>query len=307
MRRMKLVKVLVAALLAWLTILFNLGRLHAQAGVAPEWPKWLSIPVEWKAERSESPGLVSLRYRVAGTPDEAARQLSELFAAAKLHYSPQADGIGFSARVAAAECDLLLQFHPSNSGTQVNIHCAAKSAPVNDFYIPPQGRASRSMPPSVANFERDSRRTMPKYDQPQAASSIPFYNDDAPALHWPAWLGRLDGQPLARLERQHKDRKDCLVSRYTTSNTPMSNLVYGYEDLMEANGFRVPTMNLQTGSTWNGKIVQNKSGRVEGSLSADGRVNGPSTKIQASFNRSMLNGPIAVYLEVCVQGSFGRR
>lgn len=219
MRRMKLVKVLVAALLAWLTILLNLGRLHAQGGLAPEWPKWLSIPVEWNAERAEAPGLVSLRYRVAGTPDEAAKQLAEFFAAAKLPYTPQADGIGRSARVAAAECDLLLQFHPSNGGTQVAIHCAAKSAPVQDFYVPPQARASRSVPPNVTDFERNSRRTMAKYDQPQAASSIPFYNDDAPALHWPAWLGRLDGQPLARPERQQKDRKDCLVSRYTTSSS----------------------------------------------------------------------------------------
>ncbi len=307
MRRMKLVKVLVAALFAWLTILFNLGRLHAQGVVAPEWPKWLHIPAEWKAERSVSPGLVSLQYRVAEKADEAAKKLAEFFAAAKLPYAPQADGIGLSARVAAAQCDLLLQFHPANSGTQVKIHCAAKSAPANDFYIPAQGRASRSVPPNVTDFERNSRRTMAKYDQPQAASSIPFYNDDAPALQWPAWLGRLDGQPLARPERQQKDRKDCLVSRYTTSSTPMSNLVYGYEDLLEANGFRVPTMNLQTGSTWNGKIVQNKSGRVEGTLSADGRVNGPSTRVQASFNRSVVNGPIAVYLEVCVQGSFGRR
>jgi hypothetical protein len=299
--------VLVAALLAWLTILFNLSSLHAQGGAAPEWPHWLNIPVEWKAEKSESPGLVSLHYQVKDKADEAAKKLSEFFAAAKLPYAPQADGIGLSAKVAAAECDLLLQFHPTNAGTQVSIHCAAKSAMTNDFYIPPVGRVSRSMPPRVADFERDRRRTMARYDQPQAASSIPFYNDDAPALHWPAWLGRLDGQPLARPERQQKDRKACLVSRYTTSGTPMSDLVYGYEDLLEANGFRVPTMNLQTGSTWNGKIVQNKSGRVEASLSADGSVNGPSTKVQANFNRSVLNGPISVYLEVCVQGSFGRR
>jgi hypothetical protein len=112
---------------------------------------------------------------------------------------------------------------------------------------------------------------------------------------------------LAPPEKQRKDSKDCLVSRYTTSALEMSKLVYGYQDLIEANGFRVPTMNLQTGHTWDGKIMQNKSGRVEGSVSMDGRVNGPSTRVTASFNRSVVNGPISVYLEVCVQGSFGRR
>lgn len=318
LRYLKLVKVLVPALVAWLVILFNLSKLHGQVAVT-NWPQWLSLPEGVQAERTQSPGLISVSYRVQAKPEDSAKQLTAKFEQAKLPYSPQADGIGLTARVAAAECDLLLQFHPSQGGTQVKIHCAAKSAPVDNFYIPTDARSSRRASlesmrarnahpqQQAADFERDSRANMAKYDQARPASSISFYNDDAPPLQWPAWLGRMDGQGGLRPERSQKDGKSCLVGRYTTSTVEMSKLVYGHEDLFRANGFQVPTMNLSTGHTWDGKIVQNKSGRVEGYLTPDGTVSGPSTKLTASFNRSVVNGPISVYLEVCVQGSFGRR
>lgn len=310
MRKMKLIKVLAAALLAWLAILMNLGQLQAQSS-SMAWPQWLQVPEGVKAERQVNPGLITVQYRVNGKPDEAAQQLSAAFAAAKLAYQPQADGIGLSARVAAPECDLLLQFHPSQGGTQVNLHCAAKTQVSNGFYVPPQGyrpSMTRSTPitrQSLENFEREQQARMARYDQPQPVAAISMYANDAPALAWPIWFGRLDGRALAPATRQSDNPYQCLVSKYVDNQTDMSVLVSSYKNMVEGSGFRVARTNLQTGQTWNGKMVQNKSGVVEGVQSSDGRVNGPSTRVMASFNREVLNGPITVTLRVCVKGSFG--
>jgi hypothetical protein len=105
---------------------------------------------------------------------------------------------------------------------------------------------------------------------------------------------------------RQKDGGSCLLARYETAEVPMSQFVAHYENLLKSYGYEVARTNLQTGQSFDGR-VQNRTGRVEGSLSSNGRVGGPRTLITAHFDRSVLNGPIAVRLEVCVKGSFGNR
>jgi hypothetical protein len=276
---------------------------------ALEWPSWLTLPGNVTAQSNTSPGLIEKSYQVAGKPDAAVEHFRGIFTGAKLAFSPTADGIGLAARVAAPECDLLLQFHPSSGSTTVRIHCAARNQATNEFYIPPvsSSRVPRAAVPDASQLSQRSRARMERFDTPQQASSISLYNNDAPPLEWPVWLVRMDSGAAIRPTATRADGKDCLKADYTTAALPMTKLVYGHEDLFEANGFRVPNMKLETGHTLSGKIVQNKSGRVEGTLSQNGRVNGPATKIDASFSRSVVNGPITVYLRVCVQGSYGWR
>jgi hypothetical protein len=278
-------------------------------------PPWLELHPGAEVQSSESPGLLENSYTVARKPAEAAEHFKPVFAKAKLPFSPNADGIGLSARVAAPECDLLLQFHPSSTGTTVRIHCAAKTAPAADFYIPPSGASlpssgrTRSTSASLEDFRQRQRAEMAQYDRPVSAAAMrdSFYNNDAPPLAWPAWLElRGASQPL-RPQNKTIDGAACLESRYVTAALEMTDLVYGYEDLLKANGFKVPRMKLSTGQTWGGGVVQNYSGSIEGYQTVGGKASGPSTRITLNFRRAVLNGPIAVNIHVCVRGSFGRR
>ncbi len=278
-------------------------------------PPWLELHPGAQVQSSQSPGLLESSYTLAMKPTEAAAHFQTVFAKAKLAYSPNADGIGLSARVAAPECDLLLQFHPAPGGTTVRIHCAAKSAPAADFYIPPSnsslpysGRA-RSTAASLEDFRQRQRAEMAQYDAPVGAAAMRdnFYNNDAPPLAWPAWLVLRGHSQPPRPVQKKIDGAACLESRYVTAALTMTDLVYGYEDLLKANGFNVPRMNLSTGQSWDGKVVQNHTGSVEGHQTLGGKVGGPSTKITLHFRRAVVNGPIAVDIRVCVRGSFGRR
>lgn len=304
MRKMKLIKVLAAALLAWLAILMNLGQLQAQSS-SMAWPQWLQAPEGVKIERQVNPGLITVQYRVNGKPDEAAQQLSAAFAAAKLAYQPQADGIGLSARVAAPECDLLLQFHPSQGGTQVSLHCAARTQPTNNYYVPQQGgrpSMTRSTPitrQSVENFQREQQAYMAQYDRPQPVAGRSSYANQMPPIAWPVWLGRLDGGALAQPVAKRNGSYQCLVSKYVDHQTDMSVLVSSYKGMMEGSGYRVARTNLRTGQSFDGRSIQNKFGSVEGVLNADGQNHGASATATATFNREVLNGPITVTLEAC--------
>jgi hypothetical protein len=65
-----------------------------------------------------------------------------------------------------------------------------------------------------------------------------------------------------------------------------------YEDLLNANGYKVYNSSLGTGSTMSG-VQQNANGYVEGDNYPDGQP-GPRTVIHVSFSRFYLNEPITV-------------
>jgi hypothetical protein len=72
----------------------------------------------------------------------------------------------------------------------------------------------------------------------------------------------------------------------------MTEIYAFYEDLLNANDYRVYSSKLGTGHTISG-VVQNSDGYVEGSNYPQGTP-GPRTEIRVSFSRFLLNDPIKV-------------
>ncbi len=310
-------------------------------GLAAAMPSWLA-PYPGAAEkRTGSAALAESSYTAQATQDQIAAHYRGLFAAAGLPFQANSDGIGLSARVAAPECDLVIQIReaPSAGAASVRITCAVRAAGAaptapGEIQVTKGSVVGGSSQRRQAAFEQKQREfkehhdrvmaqadadakqrrdSMAKFDSPVRAGSIAtsgsgksFYNDDAPPLAWPSWLVQKGTNLPPRPTRGTATGKPYLESRYQT-NIPMTQLHSFYEDLLNSNGYKVYSARLATGQTISGRMVQNKSGSVEGSQSSDGSVNGPHTTIVASYDRSVLNGPITVSLRVTVSGSFGRR
>ena len=126
----------------------------------------------------------------------------------------------------------------------------------------------------------------------------PTYHDaPAPPLVWPSWLVHIKGAEVRPQQGVDESRKAYLKVRYV-SNLPMTTIYNFYEDLLNANEYRVHTSRLSTGQTISG-IVQNAWGYVEGTNYPDGAP-GPRTVIHVSFSRSKLNEPITVEMRFTV-------
>jgi hypothetical protein len=124
----------------------------------------------------------------------------------------------------------------------------------------------------------------------------PDYQDaPAPPLVFPSWLVRMDGARVSLKQGVDQSHKAYLEARYISSQ-PMSAIYSFYEDLLNANEYRVHTSKLSTGQTISG-IVQNAWGFVEGTNYPDGAP-GPRTVIHVGFSRSNLNDPITVTMRI---------
>lgn len=272
-------------------------------------------------------------YTSGAKPAEIADHYRKLFAQAGVRFSANADGAGTSIRGAATECDLLIRIRELGSAAAVTVNCAARSVgggsnPAAEAAVIDSGQSrpgwrirtieeakresEERRPRGMADVEAARRQRtveMSRYDKPVYPSqrtNRSFYNDDAPPLHWPSWFVRPGGRAVPQPEALvDKSGKKYLINRYQTA-MPMSEVCEYYEDLFKANGFAIGTARLATGQTLSG-VLQNSNGFVEASRSDDGSINGPSTKVRASFHRSELNAPITVSLTVTVTGSFGRR
>ena len=121
--------------------------------------------------------------------------------------------------------------------------------------------------------------------------------EDAPAppLIWPAWLVHLSGSKLSPKSGVDQSHRDYLESRYK-STAPMTSIYTFYEDLMNANGYRVHTSKLGTGQTLSG-VTQNADGYLEGTNYPNGHP-GPRTVVRVDFSRFYLNEPIDVRLRI---------
>jgi len=113
----------------------------------------------------------------------------------------------------------------------------------------------------------------------------------APPLVWPSWLVHLKGAPLKIQQGVDQSKYEYLSSRFVTS-APMTAIFSFYEELLNANGYRVHSSKLGTGQTTSG-ISQNADGYVEGSNYPNGTP-GPWTVIRVTFSRFYLNEPIKV-------------
>lgn len=261
-------------------------------------PSWLELHPGAQPQTNPSPGMLETSYTIAGKPAEAVEHFKPLFAKANLKFHPNADGIGLVARVDAQECDLMMQFHPNPAGTTLRIYCTAKSAPANEFYIPPtqssglrsQGRLSQRVP-----TQRIWNETLPSTVQAQPTQ--------APMLAWPDWLGLLGTRARPTAENTRISGMSCLRKHYLVDPVQRRPIINGYRDLLVSQGFTVDMLKFSTGNTITGKVVEDFKGSVSGFQSLDGTLGTAATVVKAAFSRgSTISDPGHVYVSVCVQG-----
>jgi hypothetical protein len=246
-----------------------------------------------------------------------------VFESAGLKFSSNFDGSGTAIRAVAAECDLLIKVHEDGAGTNARVSCAAKSAaPLSGADVTvangssgrPDSRTPFRQPLDVEKFKAEHRKRM---EEGSAALERHIANNkagrfdeqvwphapenDAPPLVWPRWLVHIGGGRLNPEEGVDQSRKRYLQSKYV-SGAPMTAIYNFYEDLLNANGYRVYSSKLGTGQTIDG-IIQNSDGYLEGSYKPYD-ITGPSTVIRVTFSRFHLNDPIDVRIKVTAHPRF---
>jgi hypothetical protein len=287
-------------------------------------PSWLtSYPGASAATVASSASLLEVSYTMSAKPDEVVAHYRRLIETAGLRFNSNFDGSGTSIRGAAAECDLLIKIREDNAGTIARVSCATKSAApltgadvmvTNGSAGRPDTLAHFRQPLDVEKFKAEHRKRMEegsaalerhiannkagKFDE-QVWPHAP--ENDAPPLVWPAWLVHIRGSRLNPEEGVDQSRKRYLLSKYV-SGAPMTAIYNFYEDLMNANGYRVYSSKLGTGQTIDG-IIQNSDGYLEGSYKPYD-ITGPSTVIRVSFSRFHLNDPIDVRIKVTAHPRF---
>jgi hypothetical protein len=251
-------------------------------------------------------GLLESTYTTAAKPAQVVEHYRGLFETAGLRFQPNADGIGSVIRADAAECDLLILIRERAPGTFVDVNCAAKSQrqPASngksvEIIAPPSSRArplqsARRPQPTAEEMQESHARRVAEL------GIHPTYHDaPAPPLAWPSWLVHIKGAEI-RPQQGIDDSRDAYLKVRYISNLPMTTIYNFYEDLLNANEYRVHTSRLSTGQTISG-VVQNAWGYVEGTNYPDGAP-GPRTVIKVSFSRSKLNDPITVEMRFTVYG-----
>jgi hypothetical protein len=259
-------------------------------------PGWL-VPYPDTAPQTKTfAAYTEVSYTTPASPAAVIEHYQKLFTDAGMQFVANSDGVGTNVRGSAPECDLLLSIRPQPSGTAVRLTCAAKSPSYGTEVastMPVRAgvggtRRIAPLPPAPSAEEMKAR-----HDQLVAEMGIHKQRADAPAppLVWPAWLVHVSGAKLSRDRGVDQSGHEYLQSKYT-STAPMSQIYRFYEDLLDANGYKVYNSSLGTGQTMSG-VKQNASGYVEGDNYPDGHP-GPRTTIRVDFSRFYLNEPISV-------------
>jgi hypothetical protein len=263
-----------------------------------------------------SPALIESSYKIDAKPADLVAHYRKVFSGAGVQSIVNDDGLGISIRGSAPECDLLIKVREQSGESFVSVNCAARTsstAPVATFL--PESPASRR-PFTGSAQPRDARTAqmladaearhkqritdMSRFDQPVYPKSRAEQPDTSGlVLSWPPWLVHMRGadRPLRIVRGTDPSRRPYLESTFKTT-APMTEIYNFYEDLMNANGFRVSVAQLGTGSTMS-HVQQNSNGGVQGSYYPNGMGNG-SIEAEASFYRIFLNEPITVRLRVTV-------
>lgn len=272
-------------------------------------PEWLKDYPGAKAETSQSAGLVTSTYTVEAAPPAVIEHYRSVWGAVNLPFSANFNGTGTSIRAAATECDVLVQVVENGEGSHVRVSCAARNqapGPESGWEV-----AARPSVPVQRRIERDPRTAamlaqaqadhqarvarMEDFDRPVYPQ--PPRDPEGIPLQWPSWLVHMPGASRGLTVEAGKDQggKRVLLSTFRTTR-PMTEIHQFYEDLMNANGFRVGQSRIQTGQTLSG-VQQNANGMVLGRQEPYGIGKG-GMSTEARFYRSKLDEPIKVTLEV---------
>ena len=287
-------------LAVWMMMVASIG--------AGSLPPWLELHPGVTPATVESAGMVKVNYAFAGTPGEAVEHYRAVFERASVVFAPNSDGIGLTARASSPECDLMLQFHPSGSGTAVKIFCTAKR---------PAAQAGQAtvMPPTAGGWpsrepgtqQRQSRRLggMPIGRTSTSPGTPPHApSDDTPPLLWPAWLTLIGTHQTPRPEKIVISGMQCLRASYRVDPSQRRPLIMAYRDLMQSYGFRVDRMTFSTGNTIGGAVIEDFRGFVEGFQSSDGSYGTAATILKVAFSRgTTVREPGTMYVSLCVRGT----
>jgi len=266
---------------------------------SPVMPAWLATYPGTTAETSTLPALVQSAYQTAANVSSVVDHYRKIFEAQSLPFMPNPDGIGMVIRGTTSDCDLLIVIHPQGTGSFVEVSCAAKSKRSSSQSALPQIIEAPARPgfptsrmPSPGRMPTQAE-AMERHKQLVEQMGIHKVYSDAPAppLEWPSWLVHLQGARL-KIQRGIDQSKNENLAASFTSSAPMSQIFSFYEDLLNANDYRVYSSKLGTGQTISG-ISQNADGYVEGSNYPNGSP-GPRTVIRVTFSRFYLNEPIKV-------------
>ncbi len=264
---------------------FLLAGAGSVAGPQLSMPPWLTNFPGATAETHATPGLVESNYETSAPAAEVIHHYRSVFADKKLPFHPNADGIGVTIRGAAPECDLLIQIRASETGTAVQVDCAAKSP------VSPSASDSVVNPPTTRAGERtEARKRIPdnlaEFDQPL----YPRPRAPLPPLVWPRWLVSCDGVPLEPHKGVDRFKLSYLSAEFTSASDRATILAF-YADLLNANGYPVW---LQSSAI----TPRDRSTLVEGVHHFDTNP-GPNFAMRAAL--TPVNGLIHVELRITVR------
>ena len=273
----------VTFLLFALTAAFSQGTLSL--------PGWLASFPGAEPTVQGTEGAVESSYTVDAQPAEVVAHYRKLIEAQGLAFQPNPDGMGTSIRVAAKECDLLILIRSRGEGTYAKVSCTAKADAVA---APPAGKVEILKGDSKAQAQAAWREQIGQHQEqfPPEKFNKDKHDMPAPPLVWPDWLTHIRGAALKPASGVDAAHYAYMKEQYTT-NIPMTEIFDFYRNLLTAHGYR-PRAEMATGHTFTG-VQQNALAHVEGYNYPDG-FPGAYTLIEVSCDRTVLNGPITVWM-----------
>jgi len=273
-------------------VTFLLFALTAAFSQAPfSMPAWLENYPGANATLQAGDSSAEVSYIVDAQPAEVVAHYRKLFEAQGLAFQPNPDGMGTSIRVAARECDLLILIRSRAEGTYAKVSCTAKADAVA---APPVGKVEilkgDSKTQAQAVWQERIRQHAEQY--PPEKFNKDKHDMPAPPLVWPDWLTHIRGAALKPTSGVDPAHYAYMKEQYTT-NIPMTEIFDFYRNLLTAHGYR-PRAEMATGHTFTG-VQQNALAHVEGYNYPDG-FPGAYTLIEVSCDRTVLNGPITVWM-----------
>jgi hypothetical protein len=268
--------------------------------VAFPFPAWLENFPGATPDLRSTDSLAESSYSVDAQPSEVIAHYRKLFEAQGLPFQANFDGMGWSIRAEAKECNLLIVIRQRPEGTFAKVDCVAKdaasaAAPAagNIEIITGTTKAKDSgTAGSKATSDWAERVRQHNQEFPPAKFNKDHHDMPAPPLEWPDWLTHVRGAPLKPKSGMDPAKYAYMRAQYTT-NVPMTEIFDFYRNLLKEHGYP-PKASLATGHTFTG-IQQNALGYVNGYNFPDG-IPGAHTAIEISFDRTVLNGPITVTL-----------
>jgi hypothetical protein len=239
-------------------------------------------------------------YSVDAQPSEVLEHYRKLFDAQGLPFQSNFDGMGWSVRAEAKECNLLIQVRTGGYGTIAKVDCVVKDAA--SAAAPAAGNieiitgTAKAKGTGGANSKATSdwaeRVRQHQQEFPAPKLNTDHHDMPAPPLVWPEWLTHVRGAQLKPKPGMDPAKYAYMKAQYTT-NIPMTEIFDFYRNLLKEHGYP-PKATIATGHTFTG-IQQNALGYVNGYNFPDG-IPGAHTAIEISFDRTVLNGPITVSL-----------